>query len=607
MPRPFQRLTPRQRRIWSAALAIAAGTLALGLVTWKIDSARQTDLADARANVSADFLRDAMARTTRVRFTDVTATSGLHLRPGAPRRHRALPEDNGSGLAWGDYDGDGRTDLYVVNHPGIVPEKGWSYSGNRLFHNNGDGTFTDVTEHAGVADPAGFGMGATWVDYDDDGRLDLYVTNRGPNRLYHNQGDGTFVDVAAQAGVADPSWSTGAAWGDFDRDGYIDLYVCNYVRYDSDGREPAVPPAGSGSADYEAPFTLNPNSYDPQPNRLYRNRGDGTFEDVTARAGVADPDGRSFAATFVDLNGDGWLDLYVANDDSPDRLYRNTGADRRPGEPVTFFDFSALSGIADPRGSMGLSVADLGSVGGEDDGLPDLFITHWISQENALYRSVVTSLGEVEYCDKSRPLRLAEISIERVGWGCAFADFDLDGRVDLAVANGSTLERNDDPSQLRPEPMFLFIGDDAGFHDVAPLAGEATARPYNARGLAVADFDNDGDVDFALAVNQGEPRLLRNDTDRHGNHALVIRLRGRAAWCFGAKVEVWAAGRHQVRWWQTDVSYLSMHGAELIFGLGPSDHAERVRVTWTDGRVSEQTQVPAGTLTLAHPTSKPAR
>lgn len=581
-------LSARQRKLRVWTIAIIAGTLALSLLVWWIDRIRDTNRVNARPNVSAAFKDAAIAQETTVRFTDVTMAAGLRRTDPVIPRRRALPEDNGSGLAWGDFDGNGWTDLYVVSHHGP----------NRLYRNNRNGTFTDVTEKAGVSDPDGFGLGATWVDYDNDGHPDLYVTNRGPNRLYHNNGDGTFTDVAAKAGVADPGWGMGVAWGDFDRDGFIDFYLCNYVAYDSDGHEP--PPPARGTTDvFDVPFTLNPNSYTPQPNKLFRNRGDGTFEDVTARCGVADADGRSMAATFVDLDGDGWLDLYVNNDDSPDRLFHNTGGDFGPDSPVAFFDYSAVTGIADSRGSMGLSVAEIGDMDGVPDGLPDLFITHWVAQENALYRSLPTSNGKLEYRDKSRAFGLGEISIDRVGWGSAFVDLDRDGHVDIAVANGSTLEQIENPLLLKPEPMFIFISDGKGFKDVAPLAGPATARAYNARGLAAADFDHDGDVDLAVSTNEGDVYLLRNDTPT-GNHSLEIHLKGPAADCFGAKVEIWTGAHRQIRWWGADVSYLSMHAAEIIYGLGRADHADKVRVQWVDGKVSLLSNVPAGASQIDH-------
>ncbi len=595
------RLSARVRRLWLTSAAVTLGLAAVSWTVWRLDSRHRTDLADARTNVTATFEAEARARQTPVRFTEVAAAAGLRFRHGPPQRHRALPEDTGSGLAWGDFDGDGWPDLFLVNHPGIVPTPGWTPTGNRLFRNQGDGTFEDVAARAGVADPGAFGMGATWVDYDGDGHVDLHVTCRGPNRLFRNRGDGTFVDVAAAAGVADPGWGTGTAWGDYDRDGRIDFYLCNYVAYDTAGREAEFLGAPTAAlSGYEVPFTLNPNSYDPQPNRLFRNRGDGTFEEVAERCGVANAEGRSFSAAFADLDGDGWLDLYVTNDVSANRLYRNLGGEAAPGEPVAFIDLSAVTGTADPRGSMGLALHDVGATTDTADDLPDLFFTNWVSQENAFYQSLRLPGGGFEYRDRARALRLGELSIEPVGWGCAVVDLDLDGRGDLAVVNGSTLERTDHPLLLRAEPLFLFVAEDGGFRDVAPLAGAATAAPYCSRGLAAADYDGDGDSDLAVAINQGEPLLLRNDTAPLGRHSLALRLAGTAAQCFGARIEIHAAGRRQLRWWGADVSYLSQHAAELTIGLGTATTADKVVVHWTDGTVTETVNVPAGRLTLAH-------
>ena len=515
---------------------------------------------------------------------------GIAMRHGPGARGRTLPEDTGSGLAWGDYDGDGDWDLYAVGFAGPLDAPADERGGNRLFQNNG-GTFTDVTRQAGVEDLPGFGMGASFADYDDDGAPDLYVTNYGPNRLFRNRGDGTFEDVSAAAGVDDPEWSCGVAWGDYDRDGHVDLYVCNYVRYE---RDPHAAPADPGAM--AIPFALNPNAFDPVPNRLYRNRGDGTFEDVAAATGVLNSDGRSLAATMCDLDGDGWLDLYVNNDVSSNRWFRNLGGESDGNVAVRFDDISLFTGTADPRGSMGLSVADIAFYdvkGGEPDGLPDLFITHWVAQENALYQSLGLPDGGVEYRDRTRRYRLGEVSIETVGWGCAFVDFDLDGLLDLAVANGSTLESKEDTTLLRDEPLFLFWNDGSRFVELASAAGEACARTYWARGLAAADYDRDGDCDLAVAVNRGRPLLLRNDTET-AHASLTVALRGSAAVRFGARVQLSAGGRRQTRWYGSDVSYLSMHAPELVFGLGTAAVAETLTVTWADGASTRLEGVPAG-------------
>lgn len=593
-----QKFSKRQRKIGLAVFCTLLGTAALVAIALLLAEIRETDLADASGDVTASFVDAGSEHPTPFRFRNVAEEMGVILRHGPGPRTRVLPEDTGSGLAWGDYDGDGDWDLYIVNFPGPLRQEPDSTGYNRLFRNDGD-HFTDVTHEAGVADLDGFGMGASFADYDDDGDVDLYVTNFGKNRLFRNRGDGTFEEVAAQAGVADSLWSCGVAWGDYDRDGHLDLYVTNYVHYDDSGMEPGLQ-MDAATGTFSIPFTLNPNSFDPQPNRLYRNRGDGTFEEVAVMSGVSNPRGRSFAATFTDFDGDGWLDLYVNNDVSTNKLFRNRGADFQGEGVVVFQDISTATGTADPRGSMGLSVAEIGTMTGEADGLPDLFITHWVAQENALYQSFLTADGRLEYRDKTRHLRLGEISIEMVGWGSAFADFDLDGNIDLAVANGSTLELRDDPGRLKAEPVFLFRNSGRIFYNTAATAGEALRKKYWARGLAVADFDADGDVDIAIAVNRGQPLLLRNDTET-GNHALTVLLAGSSAVCFGAKIEVRVKDKVQLFWYGSDVTFLGMHAPEAVFGLGANTSADEIKVTWADGKTTSIQDVPAGRLVVRYP------
>jgi hypothetical protein len=300
----------------------------------------------------------------------------------------------------------------------------------------------------------------------------------------------------------------------------------------------------------------------------------------------------------VDLDGDGWLDLYVANDVSPNKLFRNMQGsaegslyDRmrrleaaRDGSATTFFDISPITGSADFRGSMGLSVGETGALNNNLDGLPDLFLTHWVAQENALYQSQVLD-DDFLYRDKIREFRLGEISLNVVGWGCGFCDLDLDGRPDLVVANGSTLEHKSDPQQLIAEPAFVFWNDGRQYQEIAARTGQALRGRHVARGLALADFNNDGRPDIAISVNRGQPLLLVNETATN-NRYLKVRLRGPSAKCFGAKVELRTGGApRQVQWWGADVSYLSQHAQELIFGLGTGPEPDELRVTWADGRV----------------------
>lgn len=602
----FSGSTQRQRRILWAILATLVGTAALTVLVLMLRRMRDTDLAEAGDQIKSEFKNLVSANAPKLRFTNVGDALGIRMQHGANIRRRILPEDTGSGLAWGDFDGDGDPDLYVVSL--AAPGEKSGASTNHLFRND-NVRFTDVTAKAGVADPLGIGMGASFADYDNDGDLDLYVTNHGADRLFRNNGDGTFTDVARAAGVTDELWSTGAAWGDFDRDGHLDLYVCNYIRHDDDvvarataaasGREAQLPTAGGPAT---VPWTLNPSAFDPVPNRLYRNNGNGTFTDVAETLGVADKEGRSLAATFADLDGDGWLDLYINNDASPNSLYRNhcgdaTGADDRL-QP--FADLSTMSGTADPRASMGLSLGEVGWMIDSADDLPDMFLTHWVAQEDAFYVSVMMPGGVLEYRDKSRQFGLGEISIDTVGWGSTLADFDLDGRQDLAVANGSTLERRDDARQLLAEPMFLYWNEGRRFVNLAASAGPEASASHNARGLAAADFDNDGDVDLAINVNRGQPLLLRNDTEQHG-HSLTVVLDAPHALCIGARIEAVIAGKKQIRWIGADVSFLSQHDSRQTFGLGTVLTADKLTVRFLDGTEVVETHVPAGRATVRHP------
>ncbi len=581
-----RRKLSRTQKVWLSGVLSVVGTVALtGVAIW-VAAARDTDLADPTAGLTHAFRGDDI-KTPTLRFQDVAEELGIRARHDSGPRLRHLPQDTGSGLAWSDVDGDGDFDLYIVN-----------YARNSLYRNDGT-RFVDITDASGTADAEGYGMGATFADYDGDGDEDLYVTNRGPNRLFRNRGDGTFEEVAAAAGVADPLWSTGATWGDYDRDGHLDLYVGNYIAYEAEHVEEdagAVQVGTAGGA-YSVPYTLNPNAFDAQPNRLYRNKGDGTFEDVAAAAGVQDVEGRSFAAAFCDLDGDGWLDLYVNNDVSANRLYRNRGTQ---ASPTAFEDIGPTTGTSDARGSMGLSIGELGAMGSMADELPDMFISHWVAQENALYLSMRGRSGRLEYRDRTRRLRLGEVSLDTVGWGSALVDLDRDGRMDLVVANGSTLEAKGDTSRLIAEPIFLFWNAGTRFADAAPGAGPTLTKHHGARGLAAADFDGDGDVDLAVAINRGTPLLLRNDTETL-NRSVGVRLAGPAALIHGARIEAVVGETRQLVWFGADVSFCSRHAPERIFGLGTAPKLDRLRVTWLDGTTTTLENVPPGKVTVRHP------
>lgn len=563
--------TLRRRKIWLSVWATAGGLAALTLGGWWLGRARDTDLADPTAGLTADFEQSVPENAPEVRFTEVAAELGVVMRHAPGERGRTLPEDTGSGLAWGDFDGDGDFDLYVVNFTAPLGAVPTDEGGNRLWRNDGV-RFVDFTTAGGVANHEGFGMGAAFADFDGDDDLDLFVTNYGLNRLFRNRGDGSFGEVAAELGVAGAAdaWSVAPVWGDYDLDGRLDLYVTNYVAFDAE----TIDTSNLGSREWEGvPFSLNPNAFDAQANYLYRQDESGIFVEEALPAGASDDGGRGLGASFVDLDGDGGLDLYVANDVSPNALLLNRTT--APGEAL-FDNRSAATGTADPRGSMGISVADLPGLGGAPR-TPDLFITHWVAQENALYQGIDAG-GRLEYHDKARQLRIAEASLDRVGWGCGFFDVDRDGRLDLVVANGSTLEDGADPPGLEPQRPFLLWNGGELFYDLAPVAGDAFARAHVARGLALADWDGDRDVDVAISVNRGRPLLLRNDSTVRAS-SIGVRLPGPDASSIGARVTVDDGERRQHRWWAADTSYASQHAAESLFGLGDSARPVTIHVT----------------------------
>ncbi len=530
-----------------------------------------TDLADPEASVTTEFQHATSSEAPELAFRDVAVELGVDFRHGPGRRTRLLPEDTGSGVAWGDYDGDGDDDLYLVNFPN--PEDPLDPTGNNRLWRNDGGRFYDVTERAGVADLGGNGMGAGFADFDGDSDLDLFVANYGADRLFENRGDGTFRDLAPALGLAGDGWSISPVWGDVDRDGRLDLYVTRYVKYDA----PAPEPVATDPNWESVPFSLNPNSFDSLPNRLYLQQPDGTFEESALVLGVANAGGRTLGASFVDVDGDGWLDLYVANDVSPNALFRNLGGDEGY---LTFDDWSAVTGTADERGSMGISVADLFSSSGGPDGRPDLFISHWVAQENALYVSTLTETGRLEYRDRIRQYRLGEVSTDRVGWGTAFVDFDLDGRLDIAVANGSTLEvrpSEERAPKLEAQPAFFFWNGGDRFYDVTTSAGADAGTARVARGLATSDFDLDGDSDLAISVNRGAFVLLRNESEHEagasGGSWLAVRLATTDALAIGSRIEVRTGETLDTRFVGADASYASLHSREQVFGLGEDSRA----------------------------------
>ena len=509
-------------------------------------------------------------------FTDVTRQAGIDFVHSAGVRTHQLPEDMGSGAAWGDYDNDGYPDLYLVNQPGPWGQPlGPNSPTSRLYHNNGDGTFTDVTDRAGVANRGGFGMGAAWGDYDNDGLLDLYVTNYGRSVLYHNNGDGTFTDVTDRAGVANHRWGMTPVWLDYDNDGYLDLYVPNYVDYNLKGV-----PAGATSQEYgiDVPFTLNPASFAPVPNRLYHNNRDGTFTDVAPRLRVADASGRSLSVAFADFTLNGWQDIYVGNDISSNRLYQNLGHGR-------FQDVSASSWSEEYRGTMGIAIGDF-----DRDGDLDMFLSHWIGQGDALYQNLWNeqkSAGKLHFENVADMYGCGAISYSTAGWGTFFFDFDNDGWLDLLVLNGSTFEDKSDTTKLVPEkPFLLWSKGEDGFFDLAAsgVAGSALQTARNARGAAYADYDRDGDLDMIVTTNHGRAVLLRNDGGNR-NHWLCVHLIGTRSnrQGIGARLLLEAGGKRYLRQYGVQGSYLSSSVPEAWFGLGQIKQIDSLTIAWPSG------------------------
>ena len=521
---------------------------------------------------------DSQARTLPVNhphviFTDVTKEAGINFVHSSGARTHQLPEDMGSGAAWGDYDNDGFPDLYLVNQPGPWGQPVGSDSPtSRLYHNNGDGTFTDVTDRAGVANRGGFGMGAAWGDYDNDGFLDLYVTNYGRSVLYHNNGNGTFTDVTDRAKVANNRWGMTAVWFDYDNDGYLDLYVPNYLDYNLKGV-----PAGATSQEYgiDVPFTLNPASFNPVPNRLYHNNRDGTFTDVAPRLGVSDPSGRSLTAAFADFSVEGRQDIYIGNDISSNHLYKNLGRGR-------FADASASSWTEEYRGTMGIAIGDF-----DNDGDLDIFLSHWTAQGDALYQNLwfeQEGHRKLHFEDAADIYGCGAISYSVAGWGTFFFDFDNDGWLDLLVVNGSTFEDKSDPAKLIPERSFLLWskGQD-GFYDLARsgAAGKALQTLTNGRGAAYADYDRDGDLDVVITTNHGRAMLLRNDGGNR-NHWLCVHLIGTRSnrQGIGAWLVLEAGGHRYCREYGVQGSYLSYSVPEAWFGLGQTAQVDSLTVIW---------------------------
>jgi len=500
-------------------------------------------------------------------FVDVpAAASGIHWQhDNAFSPERYLPETMGPGVAFLDYDNDGWMDVFLVNsgssdiyRPAVKPRNG-------LFHNNRNGTFTDATRQAGVEGGDEFGMGVAVGNYDNDGYPDIFVTAYGRCILYRNNQDGTFTDVTAHAGVATPGWTTSALWFDYDGDGWLDLFVCSFVEYTRDSQKLCTK-GSDGRSRY-----CVPRMFRPTPSLLYRNGGDGTFRNVTGGTALATRLGKALGAVATDIDNDGRLDLFVSNDTVENFLFVN----RRHGwEEMAFAAQVAVSADGWPRSGMGVDSADV-----DGDGRQDLFVSNLDKEMFALYRS--TGLGYFE--DLSFGGDIGSATYNLSGWGLKFFDVDLDGALDLILANGhpDDLIADRSPKVRYREPMLLFRQRDGRLRNVSAEAGAPFDRDYSARGLAIGDANNDGRADVLVGINGGVPVLLENHSGPD-NHWVGIRLRGIDANRdgVGATIRWEAGGVRRSRLKTSGGSYLSAHDPREILGLGTARGADWVEIRW---------------------------
>ena len=518
------------------------------------------------------LLTASLSATGQVVFTDVTDGAGLDFvhNSGAFGK-KYMPETLGAGAVWVDVDNDGWLDILLANSTGW-PEQGGAGTHAALYRNDGDGTFTDMTRGSGLDVPI-YGIGGAAADFDNDGQADLYLTALGPNRLLRGQGDGTFVDVTDASGTGDPGFSTSAVWLDYDRDGQLDLFVTNYVEWTPETDLYCT-------LDGESKSYCTPESYRGQSSSLFRNLGDGTFEDATVASGVSSPSAKALSATMFDVDGDGWMDLFVTNDTQPNQLFRNKG-------DGTFEDIAVVAGVAFSeagvaRAGMGVDAADY-----DGSGRPSLVIGNFSNEMMALYHNEGNGL----FIDEAPRSALGRATLLTLTFGCFFFDYDLDGWPDVFAANGHVaddVERVQSRVTHAQRPQLFHNLGRGRFEEIMNDTDNGLQQPMVARGAAYGDLDNDGDLDVLMTSNGGAPRLLRNDGG-NANNMLRVRTVGVVSNRdgIGARVEVTAAGRTRWQVVKTGSSYASQSELTLTFGLGDTSTADAVRVTWPSGQVDE--------------------
>jgi hypothetical protein len=537
---------------------------------------------DARGQKS---LKPATAHTASGHFTDIRSSAGItFVQDSTQSDEKYYLETMGTGAAWLDYDQDGLMDLYLVQSSATDAYKPAHPLRSALYHNNGDGTFTDITEKAGVGGDGHYGQGVAVGDFNNDGFPDLYVTGYGRAVLYRNNGNGTFTDTTRQAGVGDDGqWSSSAGWFDFDKDGWLDLLVTNYIEW--------TPKTnlwcGERAPGYRS--YCNPNNYHGEKTKLFHNNHDGTFTDVSDKSGVGAPESKGMSMVLADFNGDGWPDIAVANDTWPNFLFQNN-------HDGTFTDISLVSGLAaseDGRyeAGMGIDAADV-----DGDGLLDVYITHLDFELNRLYHNN----GDGTFTDITYSSGIGNKAMLLSGVSAKFVDYDNDGWPDIVQANGAMVDNIPLYHSLvtYKEPMLMFHNLGKGkFDKVSETLGDDFNRPVVGRGLATADFFNDGMIGLLVNCRGDYPELLRNDT-ANGNHWLEVQLIGTKSNRdgIGAALKLSAGGAVQVDEAKGGTSYMSASDPRIHFGLGKRGKVDSLVISWPSGTVDKLTNVPVDTI-----------
>lgn len=509
-----------------------------------------------------------------IHFTDITTAAGISFKHVASPEKRYIVESMSGGVALFDYDNDGDLDIYFVNSLTVDLVKSKTKTKSDLYRNDGGGKFTEVSVKAGVSD-IGWGMGVAVGDYNNDGFEDLYVTCLGPNHLLKNNGNGTFTDLTEKAGVGDPRWSTGASFVDYDNDGDLDLFVVNYVDFDLNN----LPEFGQGrTCQYKSiPVQCGPRGLRGAGDSLYRNNGNGTFTDFSKKAGVMDENGfYGLGVITSDFDEDGLVDIFVANDSTPNFHYKNNGDGTF--KEIGFNSGTAVNENGSEQGSMGVTVGDY-----DHDGKQDLFVTNFADEYNVLYHND----GSNSFTDLSYAAKVAAVSLPLVGWGTKFFDYNNDGWVDLFVANGHVYPQL--PSYKQPRLLHR-SNRDGTFTEVSAQFGQVLTDNRASRGIAFGDLDNDGDVDLVIGDLDGPPQLLRNDGG-NANNSVLIRTIGvksnRSG--IGARVKIVSGDLTQIDEVRSGDSYLSQSDLRLHFGLDKRTKVDVIEVRWPSGAVDKVT------------------